>query len=62
MLVFWVTYFQCKQAYERACLEADKSSEILQQNMTQPQRKVDQLKAKMKSSRLAAETASMFIV
>ncbi|KAL5258143.1 hypothetical protein ACHWQZ_G012932 [Mnemiopsis leidyi] len=49
---------RCKQAYERACVEADKSSEILQQNMTQPQRKVDQLKAKMKSSRLAAETAN----
>ena len=49
--------FQCKAAYERACQEADKSSEILQQNMTQPQKKVDQLKSKMKICRETAETA-----
>eukprot|EP00116_Pleurobrachia_bachei_P002440 sb/3462702/ len=48
---------RCKTAYERACTEAEKSSEMLKQNMGQPQKRLDQLKQKMKQSRQAAEVA-----
>ena len=52
---------QCKAMYEKACSDADKSSEVLQQNMTQPSKKVDELKAKMKHAQVAAENAGMYI-
>jgi len=48
---------KCQATYQKACIDSDKSSELLQQNMTQPSKKVEDLKQKMKRARQVAETS-----